>query len=95
MMNRHEQVVLVAVFYLRCLLHTCLINEVNFATLRKFVADVRLAVGKVILTQSAILSSSTQTPIQNKKNKHKSKSATMPSQQSGFSSYVLMMANGE
>ena len=90
-MNRHEQVVLVAVFYLRCLLHTCLINEVNFATLRKFVADVRLAVGKVILTQSAVLSLSTQSPVKNKKNKDRSLKTR--SQRSDFSSYVMMIDN--
>ena len=40
-----------AVSYLCSLLHTCLINEVNYASLKVFVTDVREAIGDIIINQ--------------------------------------------
>lgn len=47
----HSQVVLVAVSYLRSLLLTCPVNEVNYNSLKLFVADVREAVGDILINQ--------------------------------------------
>ena len=41
--------VLVALTYLRCLLRSCIINEINVKTLRLFVAELRESVGGVVV----------------------------------------------
>ena len=52
-----------AVSYLRSLLRTCLINEVNYASLKVFVADVRETVGDIIINQLLLQPNPSSVPL--------------------------------